>query len=202
LHASRSTDGGGHWSAVGDAVSLPTGWFASAVTDAGDVLVATAAQAFDGTWRMLLYRSTNAGTTWRAPVTIMAGDPVQPVWSTMAVAGDGSVGVLYYDKRNAPTASSPAQASLCQQADERTCATDAWLASSRGSSWIETHLAGPFEVTAQNGADCCRGVGEWQGLIGRSRGFFATLAMGASDTTDPNQQVVDGPSDVFLATVR
>ncbi|MEY2431082.1 MAG: hypothetical protein QOC92_807 [Acidimicrobiaceae bacterium] len=202
LHASRSTDGGAHWSAVGQPIVLPSGWFASTVTRDGEVLVSTATRAADGTWQMLLYRSTDAGTTWGTPVTILAGDPVQPVWSTMAVAGDGSIGVLYYDKRNAPPASVTMDPSACQQVDDRTCATDAWLTNSRGSSWIETHLAGPFEVTKQNGADCCHGVGEWQGLIGRSRGFFATLAWGPSDTADPNQQVVDGPTDVFFATVR
>ncbi|MEY2568836.1 MAG: hypothetical protein QOE35_3365 [Actinomycetota bacterium] len=196
---SRTTDVGGHWSSPVRAATASTGWFAAAVSPDGTLNVVAPGRGADGSWRLVLSTSDDLGGSWRGPSVILDGDRNEPTSLTLAVAGDGTVGALYYDKRNAALASGlSAAAPQCQYDDGYACSTDAWLLTGRSKTWVETHLAGTFEATAFEGGDCCHGLGEWEGLVGRSKGFAALLTLGSSDTSDPDQQVTNGPTDVFL----
>ena len=74
---------------------------------------------------------------------------------------------------------------------------DVWFASSRdrGTSWQETHIAGPTDLRTAALARQNR-VGEYQGLAAvRGRGFAAILTLAAPFAKD-------GPTDIFYADIR
>jgi hypothetical protein len=104
---------------------------------------------------------------------------------TVAVMEDGTVGVSYYDLRNAtPT--------------ELTILTHVWLVACRTdcaaeSSWAETHIAGSFDLAR---APYGRGffVGDYQGMAGTASAFLLLYAV-ASPAGAP------GTSDVDFVTV-
>jgi hypothetical protein len=157
-----------------------------------DMSYFSAATAPDGTLYVAWDRSTSAtsgtvefvsssdrGRTWTGPraipgITAFAFEPA------IAVDGNGTLGVLWYDNRRDKLGD-----------DEST--TDVWFAASRdrGRTWRDTHVAGSFDYrTAPNGR-----LGEYQGLaaIGR-HGFAAVFTMSAP-------KAKDGPSDIFFARI-
>jgi len=107
-------------------------------------------------------QSQDAGVTWSAPVRIN-GDPTVPAFTpTLAVLPDGSIGVAYYDFRQAGSASFQP--------------TEFWLATSRdGVAWREARLAGNFDLlNAPNASGLF--LGDYQGLTGSSSTFVALYA--------------------------
>jgi hypothetical protein len=74
---------------------------------------------------------------------------------------------------------------------------DVWFGHSAdgGSSWSQTHVAGPFDFrTAPRPSGDLR-LGEYQGLAGlRKRGFAAVFTQAAP-------QAKDGPTDIFFARI-
>jgi hypothetical protein len=81
-----------------------------------------------------LARSADGGSTWTAPVRINADAGVQAFSPSVAIRGDGTIGITYYDFRN-------------NTADPTTLPTDVWFTgSSDGATWHETHLSGPFDL--------------------------------------------------------
>jgi hypothetical protein len=92
----------------------------------------------------------------------------------MAVRRDGTVGVGFYDHRNA-TASTPGT-------------SDYWLRSSRSGTgpWREQHVAGPFDVMqAPLGF-----FGDYQGLVALDRGFGSAIAVTGAGVTTPPTDIV------------
>jgi hypothetical protein len=123
--------------------------------------------------------SSNGGRTWTGPRAI-PGISAFAFEPAIAVDGNGTLGVLWYDNRRDRVGD-----------DETT--TDVWFAASRdrGRTWRHTHVAGSFDLrTAPNGR-----LGEYQGLaaIGR-HGFAAVFTMAAP-------QARNGPSDIFFARI-
>jgi hypothetical protein len=102
----------------------------------------------------------------------------------IAVDARGTVGVIWYDNRN-------------DRPGDAARTTDVWFAHSAdgGSSWSQTHVAGPFDFrTALRPSGDLR-LGEYQGLSGlRGRGFAAVFTQAAP-------QAKDGPTDIFFARI-
>jgi hypothetical protein len=157
-----------------------------------DMSYFSAATAPDGTLYVAWDRDTSArsgtvefvsssddGRTWTGPRAI-PGINAFAFEPAIAVDGNGTLGVLWYDNRRDRLGD-----------DEAT--TDVWFAASRdrGRTWAHTHVAGSFDLrTAPRGR-----LGEYQGLaaIGR-HGFAAVFTMAAP-------QAKDGPSDIFFARI-
>jgi hypothetical protein len=123
--------------------------------------------------------SCDDGRTWTRPRAI-PGIRAFAFEPAIAVDGNGTLGVLWYDNRRDRLGD-----------DEAT--TDVWFAASgdRGRTWRQTHVAGSFDLrTAPRGR-----LGEYQGLaaMGR-RGFAAVFTMAAP-------QARNGPSDIFFARI-
>jgi hypothetical protein len=197
--AQRSTDQGRTWSGATTVASIyPAAPFDP---DSGKVVraypVISTAVAPDGTayvaWNeipvmggssVLLARSGDGGRTWGAPrlVRHSAGQAFLP---TLAVARDGTLGITYDDTRN-------------RRPGARELTTDVWAATSRdrGATWLETHLAGPFDALTAPESDSSgvQGlfVGDYQGLAALPRGFGAVFAQA-------RPEAVHGPSDLFFA---
>jgi hypothetical protein len=134
--------------------------------------------------RILASRSRDGGRSWSRPVTVsrVRGQAIQ---ASVAAAGDGTLGITWYDDRRDPGGSAAWE-------------FDAWFAFSRdgGRSWRRRHLAGPFDM---NRAQAIEGVefriGDYQSLAGLPHGFAAAFTQ-----APPRAKI--GASDVFFAHVR
>ncbi|MFL5869044.1 MAG: sialidase family protein [Thermoleophilaceae bacterium] len=80
-------------------------------------------------------RSTDGGNTWSDPKRISTPTGKAAFTAAIAVAGDGTVGVVYYDLRHDDSGAP--------------LATDVWMtiSSDGGATWSEQHLSGPFDMT-------------------------------------------------------
>jgi hypothetical protein len=139
--------------------------------------------------RILISTSKDGGRTWSAPRqvartrTVIAGP-------ALAVAADGTVGVLYYDVRH-------------DHPGDHVWTTDVYLAHSRdrGARWQENHLAGPFNLasgTIRTGAVnvpyVYLGDNSFSDLTGLPHGFAAAFPMAMPEA-------IHGPSDIFFAHI-
>jgi hypothetical protein len=80
-------------------------------------------------------RSTDGGLTWSAPVRVNFDGGVSAFSPAVTVRDDGMIGVTYYDFRK-------------NTADPTSLPTDFWITqSSDGVNWIESHVAGPFDLS-------------------------------------------------------
>jgi hypothetical protein len=119
-----------------------------------------------GAARIYVSRSNDGGRSWSqgAPAVSQAAPLLPPV---MAVARDGTVGMLWYDFRH--------------HAGGGPLATDVWLTTSRdhGATWSEAHVAGPFDMRAAPRTSGGYFVGDYQGLAGLRAGFAMAFAQAA-----------------------
>jgi hypothetical protein len=109
------------------------------------------------------------------------GDPLLPLFASpdIAVRNDGTVGIGFYDHRNA-TASAPGT-------------SDYWLRTSHDGTdpWREQHLAGPFDVSiAPLGF-----LGDYQGLVALGKEFGSAITLTGPAVTSP-------PTDIFWTRTR
>jgi hypothetical protein len=199
--AARSVDGGRSWSrpaliahgsystamdpAAGTVYTSATASPTVTVGAHGVPVVAWTDIASTRSSRVLASRSTDGGRRWRRPVAVsrVRGQAIQ---ASVAAAGDGTLGITWYDDRRDPGGSSTAWE------------FDVWFAFSRddGRSWRRKHLAGPFDMNrAQAIEGIGRRIGDYQSLAGLPHGFAAIFAQA------PPQAKV-GASDVFFARVR
>lgn len=139
--------------------------------------------------RVLVSKSTDGGQTWSKPSQVGRSDSVS-LGPTVAVAGDGTVGVLYYDNRN-------------DKPHDSSWTTDVYLAYARPGShrWREQHLAGPFnlatapvegEESAVHRPQPYYFLGDYFGLAGLPHGFAAAFTM-----AEPRSR--HGRTDIFFA---
>lgn len=200
LFTLRSRDQGRTWSAPVEVVSQSVAPFFDAET--GDALPSqdltfhSAAIAPDGTVYVAWDRNNSAtsgtidvaksrdgGRTWSGPtpVPVATAFTFQPA---IAVDGRGTVGLTWYDNRN-------------DRPGDAARTTDIWFAHSDdgGSSWHQTHVAGPFDLrTAPRPSGDLR-LGEYQGLAGLHKRSFAAVF------TQAAPQAEDGPTDIFFARI-
>ena len=127
-------------------------------------------------------RSTDGGSTWSSPVEINRVPAVQAFLPAVAIASDGTIGVLYYDMRN-------------DTADPATLLVDVWFATSTdGATWSEGHVAGPFDFNNAPSAEGGLFVGDYQGLASADGRFAALFAQANADATNR--------TDIFESMVR
>jgi hypothetical protein len=125
-------------------------------------------------------KSRDGGLTWSSSTLRVSGYAFEPA---IAVNKHGTVGVTWYDLRN----DRPGDAALT---------ADVWFAHSddRGSSWRQTHVAGPTDLQTSP-LPVQNYVGEYQGLAGLRNGFAAAFTL-------PAPQAKDGPTDIFFAQIK
>jgi hypothetical protein len=197
IYATRSLDRGRTWTAPVELLAAPIETFFDpetgeelpqpqfenvAVAPDGTVYVTVEANSSASTGEIAVSRSQDGGASWTRVTSPGVG--AYAFEPAIAVNSRGTVGITWYDLRN----DRPGDAALTG---------DVWFASSRdgGSSWQETHVAGPTDL--RTGALARQNyVGEYQGVaaIGR-RGFAAIFTLAAPFATD-------GPTDVFFANLR
>ena len=127
-------------------------------------------------------RSIDGGATWSAPVQVNSVTTVQALLPTVRVRADGTIGVLYYDLRdNTP--------------DPATLPTDVWLARSNdgGRTWIESRIAGPFDLANAPRTDGGYFLGDYQALAVSASTFVPFFA--AANSGDSANR-----SDIFVAS--
>jgi hypothetical protein len=109
------------------------GVIAAAAPD-GTLYVCWAEEHAQGESFLSVARSDDRGTTWSAPSRVVSSSSGQPFVPQVAVAGDGRVGVTWYQ--------------ITGDTTQDELATEAWFAWSadRGSSWQSLRLAGPFDL--------------------------------------------------------
>jgi hypothetical protein len=141
---------------------------------------AAAGATVDG---IALARSLDGGLTWSAP-RYLNGAPDAPAFTPgIAVAPDGTVGVTYYDARDA------------RRSETNSFRVTAWLATSRdgGSTWSDEALGEPFDLRPASLGNAYF-LGDYQGLV-VSDGVFVPLFAAAN-------QGSGGKTDVFVRPVR
>jgi hypothetical protein len=197
VYATRSLDGGATWSAPVELLAAPLGGFFDpetgeelpqpqfenvAVAPDGSVYVTVEANTSSSADEIAVSRSRDGGVSWTRVSS--AGVGAYAFEPAVAVDSHGTVGITWYDLRN----DRPGDGALT---------ADVWFASSRdsGSSWQETHVAGPTDL--RTGALPRQNhVGEYQGLAAiRGHGFAAIFTLAAPFATD-------GPTDIFFANLR
>jgi hypothetical protein len=196
IYATRSLDGGASWTAPVELLAAPLGGFVDpetgeelpqpqfenvAVAPDGTVYVTVEANTSASTGEIAVSRSRDGGASWTRVTSPGVG--AYAFEPAIAVDPHGTVGITWYDLRN----DRPGDAAL---------SGDVWFASSRdgGSSWRETHVAGPTDL--RTGALARQNhVGEYQGLAAGRRGFAAIFTLAAPFATD-------GPTDIFVAQIR
>jgi hypothetical protein len=174
----------------------------------------------DPTCTSVMYaKSSDGGNTWQTDgiqatgvIASFAGPPEMTpnivAALGVAVAADGSVGVMYYDHRNDGPATDPPRT------------TDLWLSYSRdgGNTWSETLMAGPFDqTTAPTGASlqpvypagipgrvAGGSLGDYESLIAVPGGFGAAFALAKPVGSTPNADgfFTPNPTDIYFAKVN
>ena len=134
--------------------------------------------------QILFSKSRNGGRGWSAPRAV-ATLHTQAFLPSLAVAGDGTLGVTWDDLRN-------------DKRGDNQLTTDVWFAHSHndGTSWRQTHVAGPFNALTAAPTDSTgvagRFLGDYQGLAGLPHGLAAVFAQGKPRATH-------GGTDIFFA---
>ena len=148
----RSTDHGTTWSTpvtvaenfsvgtvdpdTGAAIRAGAGIPQAAAAPGGRMVVVWQDGRFSNFQRdgIALVRSSDGGLTWSQPVEVNSVHSAPAFTPSVAVLGDGTIGVSYFDfRKNTP--------------DKTTLPTDYWFTSSAdGVHWSEQHISGSFDL--------------------------------------------------------
>ncbi|HEV2112220.1 MAG TPA: sialidase family protein [Gammaproteobacteria bacterium] len=189
----RSTDHGTTWSApvtvaenfsvgtadpnTGMAVRAGAGLPQGTAAPAGGLVVVWQDGRFSNFARdgIALSRSSDGGQTWTTPVEINSVTTAPAFTPSVAVLGDGTIGVSYFDFRN-------------NTSDRTALLTDYWFTSSTdGVHWSEQHISGPFDLDLAPHAEGLF-LGDYQALAVVANVFtpfyVQTNNAGTADRTD------------------
>jgi hypothetical protein len=113
--------------------------------------------------RIAIARSTDSGRHWQTRYLDVRGQAALP---TIGVAGDGTVGIVYYVIAPASRNGSwPARVALATSRD-------------RGRHWSRRAVAGPFNLlTAGSQARACCFLGDYEGMARLPHGLVAAYSM-------------------------
>jgi hypothetical protein len=146
--------------------------------------------ASDGHAQIAFSQSSDGGLHWSTPVRINRVATTQAFTPNVFVASDGTVGVSYYDMRNATTATPGRTNYFLIHCSART--TDC----TSPSNWSENQLDGAsgFDMTTAPLTVEGYFTGDYQGLasIGSTFSAFVVFA---------NPEATRGPSDPFSVSV-
>jgi hypothetical protein len=121
---------------------------------------------------VLLSRSTDGGVSWSAPAVVNGAPTPAAFTPTVAVASDGTVGVMYYDLRDA------------RPGDPDAFRVTPWLATSRdgATTWSDEALSQPFDLRPAL-LQSSYFLGDYQGLVAVGDAFvpFFVAATGNGD---------------------
>lgn len=201
----RSSDGGGTWSRPQRIADVPNNFVTQ--RDTGNLvsfppLIQSVATGPDGTvfvvWqsldsprsaRILLSRSGNGGRSWSAPRAV-ARSRSQLFMPIVGVAGDGTVGVIYYDDA----------ADRRGDSEWTTDVRFSW-SGDHGRTWRARRLAGPFDLNralvilqVPDGPTVLR-IADYNALAGLPHGFAAAF-------TQARPKARIGRSTIFFARIR
>ena len=129
---------------------------------------------------ILLSRSVDGGLTWSPPARVNGAPGKSAFAPQVHVAADGTIGLTYFDLRS-------------DTIDADSLLADYWIARSHdGLTWIESHIAGPFDLLD---APFAGGyfLGDYMGLASVGADF---LALHARTTGSPGN-----PTDIYLARI-
>ncbi len=131
---------------------------------------------------VMLVSSLDGGVTWSAPVAVNGAPGAAAFTPSVAVAADGTVGVTYFDLRNA------------RPGDADALRVTPWLATShdRGATWSDEALSAPFDLhpALLQGAYF---LGDYQGLATVGNGFVPFFAAAVADGDDRTDVFVHLP---------
>jgi hypothetical protein len=132
---------------------------------------------------VMLVRSLDGGASWSAPVVVNGAPQAAAFTPSVAVAADGTVGVMYYDLRDA------------RSTDPDTFRVTAWLATSRdrGATWSDEALSQPFDLRPALLQDVYF-LGDYQGLTAAGNAFVPFLVAATQDGGDR--------TDVFVRAAK
>ena len=141
------------------------------------------APSADSPAAVLLVSSIDGGVSWSPPSLVNGAREAAAFTPSVAVAADGTVGVTYYDVRDA------------RRTDPDTFRVTPWLATSRdrGQTWSDEALSQPFDLRPallQN----FYFLGDYQGLVAVGNEFVPFFV--AANQDDGNR------TDVFVRTAK
>ncbi|MBV8783778.1 MAG: exo-alpha-sialidase [Gammaproteobacteria bacterium] len=183
LHAVGTTDPHG-----GAVVRDGSDLVSAAVSPSGVVYLVWQESSFSNGVRdgIALSSSQDGGATWSTPIEVNGDPAVQAFTPTVAVRADGTIGVTYYDLRNAAASSSKLLA-------------DCWLVtSSDGTTFKETHLSGPFDLRLAPNSEGLF-LGDYESLASNSSGFLPFYVQTNPGSTVSSDAFIDFPPAGALA---
>ncbi|HEY0491848.1 MAG TPA: sialidase family protein [Candidatus Dormibacteraeota bacterium] len=193
----RSRDQGQTWSAPIDAARF---MYTNAVDPGNggqlrffgqDITAAAAGNAVYVSWfvnypgresSIWVARSEDRGLHW-SPARAVVREKPEAFLPTLAVAGDATVGMLWFDFRKFTAGSSRLD-------------TDTWFSTSkdRGTHWTTRHVSGPFNLRSAPSARFGPFIGDYMGLVGLPDGFAAAFVQA-------KPLARNGPTDVFFLKI-
>jgi hypothetical protein len=114
---------------------------------------------------ILVVSSLDGGGSWSMPAVVSGAPEAAAFTPSVAVAADGTVGVMYYDLRDA------------RRGDAGGFRVTPWLATSRdrGVTWSDEALSLPFDLRPALLQDAYF-LGDYQGLVAAGGGFIPLFA--------------------------
>lgn len=181
ISASYSEDKGATWAAMRRLLELPveSDIASAAIGSAGTAYIAVRTPTDPGGFGISVLVTRDGGESWSEPVVIPTSQ-TGAFGPRVAVAGDGTIGVSYLDRRN-------------DVPGDHEETTDVWLAHSHdaGVSWSETHVGGSFD---SSGLDFTFDT-DWQWLVGVQKGFIPLFRLAVP------AEGGRGASDIFAGRV-